>query len=176
MTSLRSGLLRTCHPGSRDTQVPACGVSGYPRLAIFRPLTKTKMSCPVALSFTFHFGLDVLSTMLEALQCDGQRAASGAGPRLTVGSTITKSRCNLRSMAIGDLPVRSGSPQYFGPKNTGEDCELADKKKNDNRVVHDLLLTYRKSSCLNQKQMSAKIAITASAIKNVSMTYFPRDI
>jgi hypothetical protein len=53
-------------------------VSGYPRLAIFRPLTKTKMSRPVALSFTFHFG-DVLSTMLEALQCDGQRAASGAG-------------------------------------------------------------------------------------------------
>jgi len=31
-------------------------------------------------------------------------------------------------------------PQYFGPKNTGEDCELADKKKNDNRVLHDLLL------------------------------------
>jgi hypothetical protein len=79
-------------------------------------------------------------------------------------------------MAIGALPVRSGSPQYFGPKNTGEDCELADKKKNDNRVMHDLLLTYRKSSCLNQKQMSANIAITASAIKNVSMTYAPREI
>jgi hypothetical protein len=44
------------------------------------------------------------------------------------------------AMAIGALPVRSCSPQYFGPKNTGEDCELADKKKNDNRVVYDLLL------------------------------------
>ena len=44
------------------------------------------------------------------------------------------------AMAIGALPARSCLPQYFGPKNTGEDCELADKKKNDNRVVHDLLL------------------------------------
>jgi hypothetical protein len=44
------------------------------------------------------------------------------------------------AMAIGALPVRSCLPQYFGPKNTGEDCELADKKKNDNRVLHDLLL------------------------------------
>jgi len=40
-------------------------------------------------------------------------------------------------MAIGALPVRSCSPQYFGPKNTGEDCELADKKKNNNLVLHD---------------------------------------
>jgi hypothetical protein len=38
------------------------------------------------------------------------------------------------------LPVRLCLPQYFGPKNTGEDCELADKKKNDNRVLHDILL------------------------------------
>jgi hypothetical protein len=44
------------------------------------------------------------------------------------------------AMAIGALPDRSCLPQYFGPKNTGEDCELADKKKNDNRVLHDLLL------------------------------------
>ena len=51
-------------------------------------------------------------------------------------------------MAIGALPVRSCSPQYFGPKNTGEDCELADKKKNDNRVVHDLLL-YRPAAGVN---------------------------
>jgi len=53
-------------------------------------------------------------------------------------------------LASRTLPVRSCLPQYFGPKNTGEDCELADKKKNDNRVVHDLLLTYRKSSCVVQ--------------------------
>jgi len=44
------------------------------------------------------------------------------------------------AMAIGALPVRSCSSQYFGPKNTGKDCELADKKKSDNRVLHDLLL------------------------------------
>jgi hypothetical protein len=50
------------------------------------------------------------------------------------------------AMAIGALPVRSCLPQYFGPKNTGEDCELADKKKNDNRVLHDLLL-YRPPRC-----------------------------
>jgi len=36
------------------------------------------------------------------------------------------------AMAIGALPVRSCLPQYFGPKNTGEDCELPDKKKNYN--------------------------------------------
>jgi hypothetical protein len=36
---------------------------------------------------------------------------------------------------------RTCLPQYFGPKNTGEDCELAGKKKNDNRVLHDLLLS-----------------------------------
>ena len=47
---------------------------------------------------------------------------------------------NHIAMAVGTLPVRSCLPQYFGPKNTGEDCELADKKKNDNRVLHDLLL------------------------------------
>jgi hypothetical protein len=45
--------------------------------------------------------------------------------------------CRLASRT---LPVRSCLPQYFGPKNTGEDCELADKKKNNNRVLHDLLL------------------------------------
>jgi hypothetical protein len=44
------------------------------------------------------------------------------------------------AMAVGAPPVRSCLPQHFGPKNTGEDCELAEKKKNDNRVVHDLLL------------------------------------
>ena len=76
------------------------------------------------------------------------RSPTERKPVFAVGSTITKSRIQLAfiAMAIGALPVRSCSPQYFGPKNTGEDCELADKKKNDNRVVHDLLL-YRPPRC-----------------------------
>jgi hypothetical protein len=70
------------------------------------------------------------------------RSPTERKPVFAVGSTITKSRMQLAfiAMAIGALPVRSCSPQYFGPKNTGEDCELADKKKNDNRVLHDLAL------------------------------------
>jgi hypothetical protein len=102
-------------------------------------------------------------------------------------------------------------PQYFGPKNTGEDCELADKKKNDNRVLHDFnnslsgklricpTETFTASGAVHSNSLGSFVgcsisstgiigsaarivpgrqdrAITASTIKNVSMTYVPRDM